>query len=198
VPTPKAQTDLAAVRAALADPVAYTPLVDRYAGQILRYIQRISGVSTADAEDLTQLTFIRAYQSLNAFDQQLTFSTWLYRIAHNLTVSDHRARTARAQTISLTSADLAPLVASTVGPEQALDQALLAEQVRSLLTTLPAAQREVLVLYYLEDKSYEEISDILRTPAGTVASLLSRARATLRRAAERAGLHSATPPTSHS
>ena len=80
---------------ALFDPEAFSQIIERYQDKLLRYIMRISNVSVQDAEDILQETFIKAYSNLNDYDHSLQFSSWIYRIAHNQTISSYRKRSVR-------------------------------------------------------------------------------------------------------
>lgn len=166
----------------LADQDFYYCVVERYEAPLNRYIKRISGLQTEEVEDLLQDIFLKAYLNLNSFDQTLKFSSWLYRIAHNETISNHRKRKARRLDDQAALEDWHELAANFSLEEQ-LDEQLTGEQVSQVLSLLDGKYREVLVLRFLEDRSYEEISDILRKPTGTVATLINRAKKAFKQAA---------------
>lgn len=170
-------------RLVLKDKEAFLCLMERYEAKLLRYIRRISAVSTEEAEDVLQEVFLSAYLHIADVDPALSFSSWIYRIAHNRTVSAYRKRAARPQEVPLDGCedegDALQLVADADVPLEA-DRALLRRQVHATLATLPLSQREVLELFYLEGKNYREIGDILRKPSGTVATLLHRAKRAFR------------------
>ena len=81
------KTDEELVALALKDPQVYASIMERYEEKLLRYIMRISVNSKEDAEDVLQDVFLSAYKNLNDFDQDLKFSSWIYRIAHNKVIS---------------------------------------------------------------------------------------------------------------
>ena len=171
------QADAVLVERSIENPDEYGKIVEKYEAPLLRYLLRISNISREEAEDLLQNVFLKAYQNLNDFDANLKFSSWIYRIAHNEAISSWRRKSARAEEVNLESADSAQLLQSTLDIPASTDQKLLAGFVRSILTKIPQKYREVLILRYLEEKDYSEISDILRRPMGSVATLVHRAKA---------------------
>lgn len=181
-------TDLELVRAARADPAAYGALIQRYEARLSRYIHRLALLSRPEVEDILQTVFWQAYRHLNSFDDALPFGSWIYRLAHNATISHFRRQKARATEVELAEGDAAPLLAAATDLPTETDSNLLATRVRAVLQQLPPDYREVLVLRFLEDKSYAEISDILRRPLGTVAALISRAKAHFQKLAVRQNL----------
>lgn len=141
------------------------------------YIKRITNASTEDAEDILQEVFIKAYQNLNDFDQSLKFSSWIYRITHNHTISHYRKNKKSQQDISLEDNEIIyEKLAADLNIKEETDQTLLKEKIKTLLSKLDRKYREVLILKYLEDKDYTEISNILKKPMGTVATLINRAK----------------------
>jgi RNA polymerase sigma-70 factor (ECF subfamily) len=128
-------------------------------------------------EDTLQDVFISAYKNLNDFDQDLKFSSWIYRIAHNKVISHFRKITARPKTVTYEGdGQLLNILASSEDLAKELERKYTGEEVRAILKGLDEKYREVLVLKFLEDKDYKEISDILEKPMGTVATLINRAK----------------------
>ncbi|OGL74096.1 hypothetical protein A3C96_04210 [Candidatus Uhrbacteria bacterium RIFCSPHIGHO2_02_FULL_60_10] len=167
----------------LLDPELYRHLMARHEERLVRYVSRISGLGRDDAEDVAQEALIKAYRNLADFDTSLKFTSWLYRIAHNETMSHFRRLKARPQVVRSDQEDDVDLAAwVAVDPDYPghLDRHLAAQEIRDALGRLDEKYREVLVLRYLEERDYQEISDILRKPMGTVATLLNRAKASLR------------------
>jgi RNA polymerase sigma-70 factor (ECF subfamily) len=161
----------------LENPDAYGFLIERYEDKLTRYVLRISGGSKEDVEDTLQDVFISAYKNLNDFDQDLKFSSWVYRIAHNKVISHFRKITARPKTVTYEGDNqLLNILASNEDLAKALERKYTAEEVRSVLNDMDERYREVLVLKFLEEKDYKEISDILEKPMGTVATLINRAK----------------------
>lgn len=166
------------------DREAYGFLMRRYEGRLLGYLRRLSNIRHEDAEDILQEVFIKAYLNLNSFDRRLKFSSWIYRIAHNEAVSHWRRNKNRPQPLLTEDEDAAAEMAAklSVDPELAeqFDRTQTAEAVRAAIAGLDDKYRDILILRYLEEKDYAEISDILCKPMGTVATLLNRAKQALR------------------
>lgn len=171
------KTDEQLVTLSIKDSKIYAVLVERYEEKLLRYIMRISGGSPDDAEDILQDVFISAYRNLNDFDVDLKFSSWIYRIAHNKVISHYRKVTARPKTTTYEGDnELLNILASDEDLMRDLDRKYTADQVRQILSKMDDRYKEVLVLKFLEDKDYKELSDILEKPMGTVATLINRAK----------------------
>ena len=175
------------VQLSLKDQDCFYYLMKRYETKILRYIKRLTTVSQEEAEDIIQEVFIKVYRNLNGFNRKLKFSSWIYRIAHNEIINQYR-KTKLHSSIPLNIEDEANLIGSindTIEINGAYENLENAEKVREALAELPDKYREILVLRYLEDKSYDEISDILRKPPGTVATQINRAKANFKKIAKR-------------
>lgn len=176
-----AVSDQAFVAAALHDANAFGPLVRRYEAVLGRYVRRLLGSQSQAAEDVLQEVFIKAYVNLNDFDRARPFAPWIYRIAHNEAMN-HIRKTGSGPPL-LSGDDASLLIERLADPDDPV-QALLRTQtevsLREALTALDPRYRDVLVLRYLEEKSYDEISDILQLPPGTVATYISRGLKRLR------------------
>ncbi|MGW8184896.1 MAG: RNA polymerase sigma factor [Candidatus Moraniibacteriota bacterium] len=169
------------VRLSLKNQEYFYCIISRYEKAILYYIRRISSLSKEDAEDVLQDVFISVYENLNEFDKSLKFSSWIYRIAHNKTISAWRKTRSRPQSISTDeNIDLFNLIASKEDIIGDLEKKINADELRVVLDGMDKKYREVLVLKFLEDKDYKEISDILKKPMGTVATLINRAKQRLK------------------
>jgi RNA polymerase sigma-70 factor, ECF subfamily len=174
-PDHRTPDDRQLVEAVLRDSRAYAELVRRYEAVLARYVRRLLGGHGQWAEDVLQDIFIKAYVNLNDYDRSRPFSPWIYRIAHNEAVSFLRKQRAERQTIAGDDAMLIlERVADGNDPAAALLQARTEAEVRKAVSDLDRRYRDVLVLRYLEEKSYDEIADILELPPGTVATLISR------------------------
>lgn len=169
------------------DEDAFAELVGRYRNQLTGYIYRMTN-DYDGAVDLAQETFVRLYRAVDRYQTSHAFSTYLYRIATNLAISELRKRK-RRKLVSLTGffqtsergearefdpADERPLA----------DCALVDDErrkaVQRAISTLPEKYRAPLILRDVEGRSYEEIARILDTSEGTVKSRISRARDFLR------------------
>ena len=188
-------TDEALVKRSLQHEDAFYSLMKRYEPVLLRYINRMTKVSKEEAEDLLQEIFIKVYQNLNGFDTNLKFSTWVYRIAHNEIINHYRKNKRDRFTVELDADDedvhsLSVFLTDTLNIESQFLNREKANAVRKALGELSQKYQDILVLYYFEDLSYSEISDILRKPPGTVATLLNRARTKFKKIAEQHKLES--------
>ena len=169
------------------DEDAFAELVARYRNQITSYIYRMTN-DYDGAVDLAQETFVRVYRAADRYQQSHAFSTYIYRIATNLAISELRKRK-RRRLISMTG-----FFQSTDGgedrefnppDERPLQDTEMVDQERRVavqraISTLPEKYRAPLILRDVDGRSYEEISRILETSEGTVKSRISRARGFLR------------------
>lgn len=173
--------DVQLVEAALRDRHAYAALVRRYEWVLGRYVRRLLGRHLQSADDVLQDVFIKAYVNLNDYDKSRPFGAWIYRIAHNEAISFLRRQRAGPQIVDNADARLIlERVADHDNPEGTLQRSRTAEDVRKALAALDQRYRDVLVLRYLEERSYDEIADILEMPMGTVATLINRGLKQLR------------------
>ena len=157
----------------------YLCIMKRYETKLLNYILKISNINREDGEDILQEVFIKAYQNLNDFDLNFKFSNWIYSIAHNTTISAFRKKKVRPQTVSWEDEDLNNILESTLDVENTSLQKLTYKQILKIINRLPLKYKDVLILKFVEGKDYREISDILRKPMGTIATLINRARKSL-------------------
>lgn len=186
----QSKTDEELVFLSIANQEVYRYLILRYEKKLTRYLRRISNCTKEDTEDILQDIFIKAYQNLTAFDKKYKFSSWVYRIAHNEAISFYRKRRSRPQVISAEDSDLAMLIPSGTDMVNEVEVAISRKEILKVLNSLKQKYREVLVLKYFEEKDYLEISDILRKPTGTVATLLNRAKKDFKKEAKKIGLGS--------
>jgi len=163
----------------------YLCLMKRYETKLLNYILKISNISREDAEDILQEVFIKAYQNLNDFDLNFKFSNWIYSIAHNTTISAFRKKKVRPQTVSWEDKDLNNILESTLDAENTSLHKLTYKQILKIINQLPLKYKDVLILKFMEGKDYQEISDILHKPMGTIATLINRAKKSLKQGLEK-------------
>ena len=162
---------------ALKDADSFASIIDRYEDKLFRYILRILSVSTEDAQDILQEVFIKVYENLNDYDSTYKFSSWIYRITYNHSISYYRKRKNHLQTLSLEdSEEIVRKLKSQLDINKETDDQLQKELIQKILKGLDKKYRDPLILHYLEDKSYEEISNILKKPSGTVGTLINRAK----------------------
>lgn len=173
----KAKTDEQMVSLTLQNKDCFLFLMQRYEAKLLGYIRKISNFSLEEAQDILQETFIKIYQGLNEFDQGLKFSSWIYRITRNQTISHFRKAKARPQVIASMNYDLILEGLKTdFNLENQIDQNFQNQKLLEALGKLDFKHKEVLILHFLEGKDYSEIADILKKPVGTVGSLVNRAK----------------------
>ncbi len=173
--------DLEAIRAVLSgDREAFRYIVDRYTRSILNLAYRMTG-NAADAEDLTQESFLQAYARLHEFRLGARFHPWIYTIALNLCRS-HLRRKALVRWLAPAHGREPdrPAHAEPRGGTPDPEQELLAQEagqcLRDAVQALPPKYREVFVLRQAQGLSYEEIARLLGLPLGTVEARLFRAR----------------------
>ena len=163
----------------------FSRLIDSYKNMVYNLAYRMSN-NPHEAEDISQETFLRAFQSLAHFNPSYKFSTWIYQITLNI-IRDKFKR----KKIDYVSLD-APVETDdsefypqptdlTNNPEQIITQQEDAQVIQKAILSLPLKYREVIVLRHLQDLSYIEISNILKLPSGTVKIRLYRAREQLRK-----------------
>ncbi len=162
---------------------AFNQLVTIHRGKIYAMIQNMLH-NQADAWDLTQEVFIKAWRALPKFESRAKFSTWLYRITHNTVYDWMRKKKIQSagefnenilvdETIEI-SAKTTPREA--MAPDRALEQAELASQIHRAMEKLSPEHREVIILREIEGYDYKEIAGILDVSLGTVMSRLFYAR----------------------
>lgn len=171
------KTDEELVALSLDNQNFFAYLINRYQKKLARYIQRISGLSVDDVDDVLQDVFIKTYKNLNDFDSRLKFSSWIYRIAHNQVISNFRKINSRPQLLVLEDDEgFLENIASEFDLEEAIDMKSNKKMILDVIASLDYRYKEVLELRFLEEKDYNEISDILKKPKGTIATLLNRAK----------------------
>ncbi len=167
-------------RARTGDTGAFGILVERYQ-------RRVVGVAMAvvhdqeDALELAQETFVRAFENVGKFESRSSFSTWLYRIAANIAI-DFRRRERRHPTMRGDEAEieLQRLPSKLGNAFKETQRGEMAERIRRALDQLTPEHRAAILLREVEGLSYDEISDVLQCPRGTVMSRLHYARNHLR------------------
>ncbi len=165
---------------------------DAYGALVLRYQRRLTaflGQLVGDLElarELSQEAFIRAWAALARFDPRYRFSTWLFRIAHNLGIDQLRRR--RLQTVSLyrtdSDGDEVEVVVAALDkdPLGHLENRVLAEELHQVIDDLRPEYRELVLLRHFAGLSYQEIAEFKDMPLGTVKNKLFRAHSVLRKA----------------
>jgi len=148
---------------------AYAEIIRRYQNKLLRY----AGYLLRDEDktaDVVQEAFIKAYINLNSFNTKMKFSSWIYRITHNEAVNSISKYHKEKRLLEKFDFD------SGINIEKEYDRKEIKEALQKCLDKIPTMYGEPLSLFYLEDKSYIEISDILRLPVNTVGTRIKRAK----------------------
>ena len=156
------------------DKELYVHIIKRYQDKLMRYANYLTGDEQM-ASDVVQESFIKTYINLNGFDTKKKFSSYIYRIVHNEAINlIHK----RKKEVSLYEGiDFE----SKESIEDEFVKKELANRTHNCLGKMPVMYREVLSLFFLEEKSYEEISDILRIPVGTVGTRINRAKVIMKK-----------------
>jgi RNA polymerase sigma-70 factor, ECF subfamily len=172
-----APSDQELVSRTLRDRHAFAMIVSRYEAPLMRYIVRLGVRNTSSAQDLLQEIFIKCYLHLNDYDHSFQFSSWIYRITHNEIISFFRKEKIRPAVLDR-EADFFLLenMVGDLGVAGHGNQHISPQEIQAAVDGLDAKYREVIVLKFFEEKSYQEISDILQVPEGTVATLINRAK----------------------
>jgi RNA polymerase sigma-70 factor (ECF subfamily) len=157
------------------DDSAFDGLFRRWAGPLLRYLERMVG-DTATAEELVQETFFRVHGARDRYEVRARFSTWLYRIATNLALNE-LSRSRRRHPHD--EQDAARLPSVGPGVEEVVESMRVGDQVERELARLPERQRIALWLSAAEGQSYAEIALVLETSEKSVKALVHRGRAAL-------------------
>lgn len=157
---------------------AFALLVERYEGKLSRYLSRF--VSDAgDTADLLQETFAKSYVHIRSFDPSRSFSSWIYRIAHNEAIGAIRKK--GRERISFFDLDTVfPHFASSETADGDLSREETKQLMDECLSRLPPKYREALVLYYYEEMDYAGIAAVLHVPVSTVGVRLRRAKEKLK------------------
>ena len=162
---------------------AFRMLVDRHKRMVFNIAWRMLR-NREDAEDAAQEAFLRAFRSMHTFRGQAKFSSWLHQIAVNVCLSSAESAYAKQTFVELQEeadgTDL-HLADRSMNPEDVVVREDFAERIRALVGMLPPMYRAVITLYYLEERSYREVAEILKIPLGTVKTHLHRAKELLRR-----------------
>ena len=169
------------------DADAYGELVRRYQRRLTAFLSQLVG-DLELARELAQEAFIRAWSALDRFDPAYRFSTWLFRIAHNLGIDHLRRR--KLQTVTLYRQDAdgeeveLALADDAKDPLGHFENAVLEDSLRDAIEALRPEYKELVLLRHFGGLSYQEIAQLKEMPLGTVKNKLFRAHSVLRKALE--------------
>lgn len=167
-------------RARAGERAAFDQLVERYQRRLLRLVLRLLR-DQAEAEDVVQEAFLRAYRALPRFRGDAAFYTWLYRIALNGARNAILRRRQRGGPQGVTAPQLPAPVGEIGTPESMLLSKQVMQTIDAAMDALPLDLRTAIVLREIEGLSYEEIAQVMACPLGTVRSRIFRARETIAR-----------------
>lgn len=179
-----------ALQAARGRQKAFRELLNRYERPVFSLVYRMVRDRSL-AEDLSQEAFIRAFNAIGSYNPGYKFSSWMFKIANNLTIDHLRKR--RLDTVSIhgsphaTTADEQArtslvLESSEERPDAYVENLELGSQIEAAIGSLRPEYRAVTLLRHVEGYSYQEIADILELPLGTVKTYIHRARLELKAA----------------
>jgi RNA polymerase sigma-70 factor (ECF subfamily) len=162
------------------DPAARAWIVERWTPPVWRFSRRML-TNDEDAGDATQETLVKVLRNLDRYDPTRSFATWVFGIARNTCIDEHRRRKRRSWDEPGDVVDTAP------SPLQDAARYQRAEILEKALADLPPMYREILILYHFEHRKYTEIAEILELPLVTVMNRIFRARKKLRALYEEQG-----------
>lgn len=160
------------------DSESFGILVERYQAKLLRYGRKFLP-NRYDIEDLVQDIFLKAYKNIQSFDPEMNFSPWIYRIAHNEFVNAIQ-KIKRMPLLTFDFDEFLPYLFAKETADQETNEKDVKAMLDKYLNMIDSKYREPLILYYLEEMSYQEISEILHIPVSTVGVRLKRGRALLK------------------
>lgn len=147
-------------------------IIRRYQLKLTHYLRKFIH-DNDELEDVLQDVFIKSFRNLYNFNASKRFSPWIYRIAHNEAVN--HIKKYKNKSISLDEKEW-ELIDDSVSIPENFDASLVKSKVEKCLAQIKDKYREPLILYYFEQNTYEEISDILRMPRNTVGTLIGRGK----------------------
>jgi RNA polymerase sigma-70 factor, ECF subfamily len=176
-----------------ADPAAFESEMAPHLDALYRNALRLTGNSN-DADDLVQDTYLRAFRFFHQYELGTNAKAWLFRIMNTIFLNDYRKKSRQGESLSYDELEdfylynrsqeataSAPGSTAQANPEDAVLEKLDIEAIEKSIEELPEEFRETVALATLEGLAYQEISDILEIPIGTVRSRLSRGRRLLQR-----------------
>ncbi len=180
-------TDEELVQKSIENIDSFEILIDRYEKKLSNYVARISNFCPETIEEILQNVFVSVWKNLKGFSPDLKFSSWVYRIAHNETISEFRKLKSRGEEKKVELTDELFIPAEKDFRSE-FDRKLTTEKIHQILLEMSEKYREILILKFLEEKNYNEISDILKIPLGTVAVRINRAKTKFRNISENLNL----------
>jgi RNA polymerase sigma-70 factor, ECF subfamily len=154
------------------DETALAELIAQYSPGLRYFLAKVTG-NAASADDLLQDVWFDVYRKINRLEQPAAFAAWIYRIARDKAYREMRRRPVTSAPLDEKLTEGLPADDERFSPEEA-------EHIRAALGDLPQEQREVLLLRFIEEMSYEQIAEVISRPLGTVRSRIHYAKVALR------------------
>lgn len=174
---PQDLSDEELVVRSLIDPIFFGHIIDRYEPKLDRYIKRISAANAEDRQDILQDIFIAVYQNLNGYNKTMKFSSWLYRIAHNRTVSWWRKNKHSSRDVSIdNNMEFIESFFNENDIQVSLDQKYMNKAIEHAFTQMKDEYRDLLMLKFVEGLSYEDLADTFSCSVGTIGTRIARAK----------------------
>lgn len=156
----------------------YGEIISRYQGKLYGYLKNLTNQKEEEVEDLVEEVLVTAYINLQSFDSKKKFSSWIFRVAHNKAIDYFKKK--KIKTTYIEDGE------EIIGNEHKLLEEIEIEKedfkkLNEAVERLELKYREVILLYFFEDKSYEEISDILHIPTNNVGVMLYRGKQKLKK-----------------
>lgn len=177
------QEDIACIHEVLSgNKQAFEMIINKYKNPLYATILRMTK-NPHDAQDLVQESFIKVYQQLEKYKETGSFSSWLYRVAMNHCMDEFRKKRYKMKSIEI---DEGKVIAGD-HPEIIFMKKEKSRQVERLISTLPEDERIIILLRYVNELSYQEISELVNMPLSTVRNKLHRAKKKMRETVKREG-----------
>lgn len=155
---------------------SFAVLLGRYEDKIARYAQKFI-FDREDSQDLVQDTFLKTYINIQSFDDSKKFSPWIYRIAHNIFINELKKKTLKKSFFLEVDFDaILPQFSSGETSDGLIKAKEVNQMLELCLSKLKEKYREPIVLFFIEELSYAEISEILQVPVSTVGVRINRGK----------------------
>lgn len=165
-------------------------LVERYERRMKIYVKRITGASNETVEDVVQEVLYKVYVNIDKFNQEMKFSSWIYRIAHNQAVNNflYEKRRKTESLLYNEKGELITMLRDSHDIWREIQQDNINEKLVSALSHISKKYKDVIELNYFYGKSYQEISLELGKPVNTIGTMLNRGRKILKKELIRMGV----------
>lgn len=160
------------------DLIAFDTLISRYKESIMQLYMQKTGGNTSDSDDMLQDTFIKVYLNIHMYNHYYNFNQWIFSIAKNTFIDFTRKQKNTFLSIDNQDSSYSKIspISSAPTPEEQLILIQHNSELEHILSRMPQRYREVIVLRFFNEYSYEEIAEKSQLPLGTVKTLIHRAR----------------------